>query len=61
VAADGEGANGLYTPMLLKYIRVPSLKIEEVFKSVRRDVMAASSKGQVPWESPSLTGDFYGS
>ena len=37
----------------------PGLKVEEMFKQVRIDVMKDSEKKQVPWESSSLTGDFY--
>ena len=58
VAADGDGRNGLYTQMLLKYISVPGQKLEEVFKRVRTDVVMASPD-QVPWDSSSLTGEFY--
>ena len=58
VAADGEGRNGLYTQMLLKYIGVPGRKLEEIFKSVRTDVIQ-TSPDQVPWDSSSLTGEFY--
>lgn len=58
-AADGEGDNGLYTSMLLKHINTPGLSIEALFKKVRADVNKASGKAQVPWESTSLTGDFY--
>jgi Caspase domain len=57
VAADGEGANGLYTEELLKALRVPGLKIEEVFKRVRVSVTERSQGTQTPWESSSLTGD----
>ncbi|MDD5272337.1 MAG: caspase family protein [Methylovulum sp.] len=60
VAADGEpGSNGLYTSYLLKYMSTPGLKIEEVFKKVRVDVMSRSDGSQVPWESSSLTQDVY--
>ncbi len=59
VAADGEGANGLFTSSLLKHMVVPNLKLEEVFKRVRIDVQQASNDRQVPWDSSSLTGDFY--
>lgn len=59
-ASDGGAGNhGLYTSALLKYIESPGLKIEDVFKLVRMDVMAASGETQVPWESSSLTGDFF--
>ena len=59
VAADGEAANGLYTSMLLKHIRTPAIPIEQVFKRVRQEVTQASNDKQVPWESSSLTGEFY--
>jgi hypothetical protein len=58
VSADGQGENGLYTSKLLQHINTPGMKIEELFKEVRKDVMAGSSDQQVPWESSSLTGDF---
>jgi caspase domain-containing protein len=57
VAADGDGANGLYTEELLKALREPGLKIEEVFKRVRINVARRSKGAQTPWESSSLTGD----
>jgi hypothetical protein len=57
VAADGEGVNGLYTEELLRALRMPGLKIEEVFKQVRVGVMNRSKGAQTPWESSSLTGD----
>ena len=57
VAADGDGANGLYTEELLQALRVPGLKVEEVFKRVRVAVTKRSKGAQTPWESSSLTGD----
>jgi uncharacterized caspase-like protein len=59
VAADGEGANGLYTTELLKALRAPGLKVEDVFKQVRINVARASNGAQTPWEASSLIGDFY--
>src|SRR5262245_8295997 len=59
VAADGKGKNGLYTEELLKAMRVPGLKIEDVFKQVRIAVRNRSQGKQTPWESSSLEGDFY--
>ncbi|MBI3452468.1 MAG: caspase family protein [Rhodospirillales bacterium] len=59
VAADGEGENGLYTQELLGALRLPGLKIEDVFKRVRVAVMQKSNESQIPWEASSLTGDFY--
>lgn len=59
VAADGQGRNGLYTSKLLKYIKQEDLSIESCFKKVRIEVMKASGNIQVPWESSSLTVDFF--
>jgi hypothetical protein len=58
-AADGTGANGLYTQALLKNIQTPGISLEEVFKRVRNDVSMATADEQIPWESTSLTGNFY--
>jgi uncharacterized caspase-like protein len=59
VASDGTGRNGLYTEELLKNIRQPGLRIEDVFKRVRAGVRGKTGGNQVPWESVSLEGDFY--
>jgi len=59
VASDGDGRNGLYTQELLKAMRQPALKIEDVFKLVRSGVQSLTNGVQVPWESSSLVGDFY--
>jgi uncharacterized caspase-like protein len=58
-AADGEGNNGLYTEELLKNLNTPGLTLEEVFKQVRIGVINKSNRQQTPWETSSLTGDFY--
>ncbi len=59
VAADGDGRNGLYTAELLAAMDIPGARIEDVFKRVRSNVVRKSNEAQVPWESSSLTGDFY--
>jgi len=59
VAIDGEGDNGLYTSHLLREIRVPDAKVEDIFKRVRLGVRRESKGLQVPWESTSLEDDFY--
>ena len=59
VAADGTGENGLYTEELLRAVRQPGLKVEEVFKTVRANVTRRSNGAQTPWEASSLVGDFY--
>lgn len=42
VASDGPGKNGSYTSSLLKQMMTPGLKIEDVFKQVRIDVLKES-------------------
>lgn len=59
VASDGVGENGLYTQHLLRNMRLPGLKIEDVFKNVRASVRQDSSGKQTPWENTSLEGEFY--
>lgn len=58
-AVDGDGRNGLFTQELLKQMQMQGLTIEQVFKNVRREVARATRDNQIPWESSSLTGDFY--
>jgi Caspase domain len=58
-ASDGRGRNGLYTQELLKAMRTSGLSIEEVFKRVRVGVQRLTQGRQTPWESSSLTSDFY--
>ena len=59
VAADGDGANGLYTSKLVEAIKQPGLPVEEVFKRVRLAVRLKSAGAQVTWESTSLEEDFW--
>jgi uncharacterized caspase-like protein/formylglycine-generating enzyme required for sulfatase activity len=59
VAADGSGRNSPYTEALSVAMRDLHEPVEQVFKRVRVGVMSATSGKQVPWESSSLTGDFY--
>lgn len=58
-ASDGTSRNGLYTSKLIKYMNVPGMKIEDIFKQVRIEVSQESNQRQIPWESNSLMGDFY--
>jgi len=53
------GANGLFTQALLKHLREPGRKIEDIFKTTRADVMTASNNKQVPWDESSLVSDFF--
>ena len=63
VAFDGQNSNGLYTQVLKDALAVPNIKIEEMFKSVRKSVSEISIKQygeeQLSWEYSSLVGDFY--
>ena len=59
VAVDGQGANSPYTSALAKAMTQPGLKLGDIFKRVRTSVMAATKDQQVPWETSSLTGDFF--
>lgn len=58
-AADGDGKNGVFTKYMLEYMPTPNLEVDKVLKKVRVSVMRETSKRQVPWQSSSLTGDFY--
>ncbi|MBN2356048.1 caspase family protein [candidate division KSB1 bacterium] len=59
VAADGDGSYGLYTSELIKYMREPGLKIQDVFIKVCKAVSEKSKDRQLPWTHMALTGDFY--
>ncbi|OQX27994.1 MAG: hypothetical protein BWK80_02540 [Desulfobacteraceae bacterium IS3] len=58
-ASDGSGSNGLYTSELIRQMRVPGVGIEDMFKTVRKEVRVRSNGDQIPWESTSLEGSFY--
>lgn len=51
--------HGIYTSTLLKYIGLPRVQIETVFKKVRETMIAETGGIQIPWEHTSLIGDFY--
>lgn len=58
-AFDGEGKNSPYTSAFLRLGREQNLPIEQFFKKVRLVVNDATEGKQTPWESSSLTSDFY--
>jgi len=58
-ASDGSGNNGLYTSAILESMKIPNITILEMFQNVRSIVSQSSFKKQIPWESTSLTGNFY--
>jgi uncharacterized caspase-like protein len=59
VALDGDGRNSPFTHALLGHIDQEGVSINDVMVEVRKDVLAATSGKQVPWENSSLTGQFY--
>ena len=59
-AVDGSsGGLGIYTGSLISSIKKPNIKIEEVFKETRKNVVTLTGGEQIPWESSSLISDFY--
>lgn len=59
-ASDGHNdKNGLFMSKLEQYINKKDIKIEELFKKVRLEVIKESKSQQIPWEHSSLIGDFY--
>lgn len=59
VAADGEGANGLYTENLVRELGRRGTRIEDALKRVRLNVRLASKGEQIPWETTSLESDVF--
>jgi uncharacterized protein (TIGR02145 family) len=58
-ASDGYGMNGLYTSAIIECIGEPGVSVIKMFQEVRKRVIIKSNGEQTPWESTSLTGDFY--
>ncbi|WP_271569302.1 caspase family protein [Bradyrhizobium sp. CCBAU 11386] len=58
-AFDGEDGHSPYTRALAEAMIVPGERLEDVFKSVRRQVRLATGEQQIPWESTSLELDFF--
>ena len=58
-ATDGAGANSPYTAAFLEVSKEPHLQIEQLFKQVRLKVHEATKGQQTPWESSSLTSNFW--
>ncbi|ADL50575.1 caspase family protein [Clostridium cellulovorans] len=59
VAKDGRGENGPFTKILAETIQNERIKIEDIFKKVRKELYSQFQFGQIPWEHSSLIGDFY--
>ncbi|GAK57617.1 uncharacterized protein containing caspase domain-protein [Candidatus Vecturithrix granuli] len=56
---DSTKSNSFYTAALLDYIGMPNISILEMFQQVRTRVIEATNGKQTPWESTSLTRNFY--
>ena len=59
VALDGSGRNSPFASALTKRIKEPGRNLNAIMIDVRRDVLAATSGKQVPWDHSALTGDFF--
>ncbi|WP_343209644.1 caspase family protein [Anaerolentibacter hominis] len=59
IGSPSPDENSIFTACLLQHIDKPNIKIEELFKQVRSDVIIRSGGTQNPWESTSLTDDFF--
>ncbi len=59
VALDGEDGNSPYTKALVEAMGEPGLPIERVFKKARAKVQEATGESQIPWETSSITGEFF--
>lgn len=58
-ALDGAGGHSPYTSAFLQLAREPNLPIEQLFKRIRLEVNHSTDGQQTPWESSSLTSEFY--
>ena len=59
VALDGAGRNSPFTAALTKRMTEPGRNLTSVMIDVRKDVIAATSGKQVPWDHSALTGEFF--
>ncbi len=58
VALDGKGSNSPFTEALSRNMQTPGQPIEQMFKQVRVDVLAATEGKQTPWDTSLLTDPF---
>lgn len=58
-AADGEGRHSPFTEALLGHLERPGLEVRQVMTRVRQQVLAKTGNRQRPWDTSSLTEDFY--
>ncbi len=58
-ALDGDGEHSPYASAFLRLAHQKNLPIEQLFKRIRLEVNNSTEGQQTPWESSSLTSDFY--
>lgn len=58
-AEDGDEINSTYTKALAKNMLLEDISIEQVFKNVRTEVLAATNNRQSPVENSKLTGNTF--
>ncbi len=58
-ASDGVGRNGVFTKHFLRSILSDDLEIGMMLRKIRKNIIDETGGKQVPWESSSLTGEFY--
>lgn len=58
-ALDGAGDHSPYTAAFLRLAHDKNVPIEQLFKRIRLEVNNSTDGHQTPWESSSLTSDFY--
>lgn len=59
VALDGLDGNSPFTKALAVQIDIAGLPIEQTFKRTRVEVIEQTNGRQTPWDTSSLTGDFF--
>jgi len=59
VALDGVEGNSPFTRALAQRLRDPGQPIEQLFKQVRVQVLSETGGQQTPWDTSSLTSDFF--
>ncbi|MDM8548475.1 SUMF1/EgtB/PvdO family nonheme iron enzyme [Desulfobacterales bacterium HSG2] len=59
-ASDGPGQlNGIYTSELIRHIKMPGMRLVDMFFKVRKAVRTRTNGRQIPWETISLEEPFY--
>jgi len=58
-ASDGIGRNGVFTKHFLRSVLNDDLEIGMMLRKIRKNIISETDGKQIPWESSSLTGEFY--